>query len=131
MIEQERFWTKVQKTNEGCWLWMTGLNKHGYGQFACGLGSGRNKGAHVYSWELANGPVPKGKILHHLCQTRRCVKPDHLMPVSYSENNRRERGGHCAAGTHLWIPENIYVTRRGSPVCRACNRERMQRARVA
>lgn len=46
-------------------------------------------GAHVFNWELTNGPVPSGLELDHLCRVPRCVNPDHLEPVTCAENQQR------------------------------------------
>lgn len=73
---------KVQVTS-GCWLWTGQLNNTGYGLFWYQTGK---RGAHVVLWELLRGLVPDGLELDHLCRVRRCVNPDHLEPVTHSEN---------------------------------------------
>lgn len=45
--------------------------------------------AHRIAWELANGPVPDGLTLDHLCRYRPCCEISHLEPVTMSENARR------------------------------------------
>jgi len=83
---EQRFWAKVEKTPT-CWLWTAVINRStGYGHF--GLRHGTMVGAHRYSYELANGPIPDGFDVHHTCLTRRCVRPDHLLAVSRAENLR-------------------------------------------
>lgn len=42
-------------------------------------------------WENANGPVPAGSELDHLCRQRDCVNLDHVEVVSHGENVRRSR----------------------------------------
>lgn len=46
----------------------------------------RPDGTRVYShrraWEAANGPVPDGLVLDHLCRNRWCCNPTHLEPVT-------------------------------------------------
>lgn len=79
-----RFWAKVEKT-EDCWLWTAAANP--YGVFASGFGF--QVKAHVWSWEQVNGPVPEGKELDHLCRVKRCVRPDHLEPVTKKQNAER------------------------------------------
>jgi DNA-binding XRE family transcriptional regulator len=65
-----------------CHIWTGSLNHAGYGRAWGGQ-------AHRVAWERANGPVPEGLELDHLCRVRACVNPDHLEPVSRQENMRR------------------------------------------
>lgn len=87
----ERFWKKVNKNGPlpgfdtlaadtgPCWVWTT-LPKPGrYTSINTG---GRTRAGHIVSWEYANGPVPEGLELDHLCRNRGCVNPDHLEAVT-------------------------------------------------
>jgi hypothetical protein len=86
MTTAQRFWPKVQKTDT-CWLW-TGTNngssndpsrKWPYGQLRDKVdGKWVRKQSHRISWELHNGPIPKGLWVLHRCDTTLCVNPDHL-----------------------------------------------------
>lgn len=88
-----RFWAKVTKTDT-CWLWTGGIGSRGYGNF-CGPNS-RQVGAHIFSYELANGPVPRGKFLDHACRVKHCVNPDHLA-VKTNKENQENRSGPISA----------------------------------
>ena len=77
----DRFFSKVEKT-ETCWNW-TGTLVKGYG---CTSVNGRSKRSHRVSYELLVGPLEPATILHHKCANRKCVNPDHLQVVSYTEN---------------------------------------------
>lgn len=81
----DRFWSKVEKT-DGCWNWTGALNGDGYGSFRVGAGTVK---AHGFTWELANGPVPAGLELDHVCRNRACVRPDHLEAVTHIVNVHR------------------------------------------
>lgn len=88
-----RFWAKVNKT-DGCWLWTAsrsgGRKREQYGQFVVTVAPNmvRRIGAHVWAYEQANGPVPSGLEIMHLCHNRLCVRPDHLSVGTRSENVR-------------------------------------------
>jgi hypothetical protein len=115
-----RFWSKVDKTGE-CWLWTASTSRLGYGMFSVG---DRMIGAHRIAYELIVGPIPEGLVIDHLCFTRNCVNPDHLEPVTQTENLRRMGGRktHCPHG-HEYTVENSYINRDGTKACRTCHRE--------
>src|SRR3990167_3191143 len=69
-----------------CWVWQRSNDGHGYGAAVRGK---KVVKAHRYYWEEANGTVPEGLQLDHLCRVRMCVNPDHLEPVTHAENGRR------------------------------------------
>lgn len=121
MSDEERFWTKVEKT-ETCWLWTRGLNR-GYGNFH---GNRKTNLAHRYCYELLKGPIPEGMQLDHLCRTPRCVNPDHLEPVTGLENMKRcPQKTHCPHG-HEYSDENteIRTDDKGfvARLCRTCQK---------
>lgn len=80
---EERFWSKVEKT-ESCWMWTGAAGEGGYGYF--GLAKDACVLAHRFSFVLAHGPVPPGLFVHHSCDNKLCVRPDHLFAVRNSDN---------------------------------------------
>lgn len=74
------------EADSGCWEWQLAVNKIGYGIIGVNGGS---KFAHRMSYLSIKGPIPEGLELDHLCCNKRCVNPDHLEPVTRSENVRR------------------------------------------
>jgi hypothetical protein len=81
------------------------------------------------------GPIPAGLDLDHLCLNRRCCNPEHVEPVTRSENVRRELARrwatlptHCKNG-HEWTPENtVHLPKQRR--CKACRRESYVRSRL-
>lgn len=125
---EERFWLYVYKT-PGCWLWLGKRNRQGYGHFVPNAAKSRGTvNAHRFAYECLVGPVPKGMQLDHLCRVEACVRPEHLEPVTPSENVRRGRTtqlrlrklerGFCDRGHDLAIFWNVRFKR-----CWACHRE--------
>jgi len=140
--DQRRFWVKVQLPDErGCTAWTAAKNSNGYGVF--GLGGSRFY-AHRVSWVLANGPIPPGKVIDHLCRNRVCVNPLHLEVTDSRTNILRgeaptaenAKRTHCPWG-HEYTAENTYVRPpskahpNGGRDCRTCKRERDRARRVS
>lgn len=135
------FWDRVTKT-ETCWLWQGSSSDDRYGQY---FRDGVAHLAHRYAYEHAVGPIPPGMELDHLCRVPRCVRPDHLEPVTPRVNKHRGMGfaginarkTHCVNG-HLLAGDNLQVQmtgkRAGRRRCLAChrprNRQYMRLARV-
>jgi hypothetical protein len=80
----KRFWARVEITSEaGCWLWTGARYPAGYGSFT--PAHRVNIGAHRYAYATTYGPIPPGLQIMHYCETRHCVRPEHLWAGSPSE----------------------------------------------
>ena len=81
---EPRFWSKVDRADiDGCWLWVGPARGSGYGVIKI---DGKMASAHRFAYELANGPIPNGMCLDHICQTKICVNPSHLRLATVTEN---------------------------------------------
>lgn len=143
IVLAEQFWAQVEKTPD-CWIWRGGKSSLGYG----GLWIRERSGlrikvyAHRVAYELSVGAIPEGLSLDHVCHTRdltcaggarchhrRCVRPDHLEPVTNKVNALRGRSGpadnarkqHCPSG-HTYDERNTRYKSNGWRVCRTCHR---------
>jgi predicted DNA-binding protein (UPF0251 family) len=75
----KRFWSKVQKTEDGCWTWLGSTDRYGNSSFYYWSGRKRFRAfAHRFSYELHIGPVPDRRALRHSCGNPLCVNPAHL-----------------------------------------------------
>jgi hypothetical protein len=133
----ERFWERVDMTGPlplirgaagECWLWTGGADSYGYGRFWDGS---KQVISHRWAYQRMNGPIPHGLVLDHLCRVHRCVRPDHLEPVTQGENVRRGLTGQknaqktaCPRG-HAYTEQNTR-RRNGRRECRACIKRRGQ-----
>jgi hypothetical protein len=114
---EQRFWPKVDKTGS-CWAWLATISPAGYGMFGV---NNTMRYAHRVSYELANGSVPDGMDLDHVCGNRACVNPEHLRPTTRKQNMENLRGpnkNNLSSGVRG-------VTRRGNRwVAQVCHKGR-------
>lgn len=123
IILDNRFWDKVRILPSGCWWWVGCIDTSGYGSFCY---NGGTKMAHRLSYQAKFGVLTKKDHLHHKCNNKQCVNPDHLEvtspknhPGHMAEINRNKT--HCPRG-HEYTPENTIITTYGSRNCRACQK---------
>lgn len=101
--------------NTGCWLWLAGVNRSGYGHFSV---KSVSKLAHRAAYELFVGKIPRGLGLDHLCRVRSCVNPAHLEPVTQKENCVRARSTDHSGHDCVW---------RSYLYCRTCGNKKQRR----
>lgn len=72
-----------------CIDWQGGTNSTGYG---CAKVNGRTVLTHRVAWEAANGPIPDGMQIHHVCRNRLCQNVAHM--ELHDVRNHAGAGGH-------------------------------------
>ena len=123
----------VEDPDSGCWIWQGTKTPRGYG--TCQR-NGKGVYAHRLYWEQANGPIPDGLTIDHLCNNPSCVNPDHIALATQYDNMMRGSGPsavnarktHCVRG-HEFTPDNTYISKTGKRRCRACGAEDHRRKR--
>lgn len=120
-VDEQTFWSHVDKSFGDCWMWTGSTSKPG--PSASEYGKYGNRGvAHRVAYELLIGLIPTGLELDHLCCQTLCVNPSHLEPVTRAENVRRRSAAltHCKYGHPLTDENTVGDTKK----CRLCDRRR-------
>ena len=123
---ETRFERQVEKGDH--WLW-TGQVR---GEYPVFMVDGRKVSVHRWSYETFVGPIPDGMQVDHLCGITRCVRPEHLEPVTPRENSLRALRKDTCRNGHPVSDETAYWYR-GKRRCRECRRgaDRRRHARTA
>jgi hypothetical protein len=66
-----------------CWLWLDHTDKQGYGRIRV---DGKMRYGHRISYHLFVKDIDPQSVVHHICNTRRCINPKHLQMISPHEN---------------------------------------------
>jgi HNH endonuclease len=127
MALSDNFWKKIEKRDDGCWMWIGSLSNAGYGRFNGGTAwraIHKTRIAHRLAFMAIKGEIPTGLTLDHLCRNRACVNPDHLDPCPIGVNTRRSpiwngNKTHCPEG-HSYSGKNLGVSKRCDRFCRTC-----------
>lgn len=82
-----RFWEKVAISGlDDCWEWTGGIASNGYGSIKEGRPSRKMRSAHRVSYELVRGALPRGAVVRHKCDNKKCVNPIHLQIGTQKQN---------------------------------------------
>lgn len=88
----------VPDFDTGCWLWTGAMNPKGYGVFfADGTWL-----AHRFAYVWFIGGHPPGKVLDHICNTKLCVRPDHLWAITNTNNLSLMHQRAAAESAEFW-----------------------------
>ena len=96
--DREYIESRSSRTADGCLLWAGYVDRGGYGQIRH---DGKTDGAHRVAWEVANGPIPEGMSVDHICHNRACVNADHLRLASPTENQWNRSGAERASSSGI------------------------------
>jgi hypothetical protein len=129
-LHDNRIWSRIAETPDGCWEWQGSRNTLGYGRVHIKELTGRTMVfAHRLVYEILVHDIPDGLEIDHLCKNKACCNPDHLDPVTCAVNLSRSptastlaaQATHCPSG-HPYDGENLWVWN-GIRLCRTCKRE--------
>jgi hypothetical protein len=83
----ESFLRKIDRAGD-CWEWTGSKNLNGYGNVNVWVDSRKTTArAHRIAYALANGEIPEGLEVDHVCHNRGCVNSDHLRLVTRKQNS--------------------------------------------
>lgn len=89
-LEQRLICMSAVCPETGCWVWLGGVDKDGYGQLTIRI-DGRPQGCRVHrvAYELFHGvKLADDETLDHQCKNRRCLHPNHVYPMPAAVNTR-------------------------------------------
>lgn len=80
----EKRFIKNTKKSKDCIIWKN-KTSNGYGRFSV---NGFRFLAHRFSYMIYNGSIEPNKFIHHKCNNKMCVNPEHLQQVTPKENTK-------------------------------------------
>ncbi len=123
-----RFWSKTERTEDGCVTWTKSKFAKGYGQFWDG-----KRVWPASRWIMqayAGRELTRQELVLHQCDNPPCVNTAHLRIGTTKENAadavsrgrlHEQKKTECPSG-HPYEGENLYITPNGERRCRACRK---------
>jgi len=79
---------RVLRDEDECWIWQGAVDGRGYGNIGrSSKGESKNWIVHRLMYELVWGPIPEAHDIHHTCEKKLCLRPDHLEAVTRKEHH--------------------------------------------
>lgn len=99
-------------TECGCWIWLNGVDKDGYGQTWY---RGKNIRAHRASYMLHVGEILSSHVIMHTCDVTACINPYHLKQATqkYNNDDKMIKGRHRVARGDEHYTRKIRYARAG------------------
>lgn len=79
---------RYEVDENNCHNWTGATNYGGYGVVWDGT---KTQKAHRLAYLVLVGDIPEGADLHHLCENKKCINPDHVELLTRSEHVRLHR----------------------------------------
>lgn len=91
-----------------CRIWTGAVDAAGYGHKRW---NGRPQTVHRLKWISANGPIPVGMVIDHICWNKACINIEHLRLVTHAQNMQYRPGPPSNSTTGV---RNVSKSREGT-----------------